>query len=198
MGIAMPAESHKGLPVLEFADRPAWERWLADNHAGVAGVFLKLGKRGSPRPALRHAEALEVALCFGWIDGQSAPYDEHHWLVRFTPRRARSKWSQVNRQKALELIERGAMRPSGLAEVQRAQQDGRWEAAYEPQSRATVPDDFRDALRREPHAEAFFETLTGQNRYAFLYRIADAKRPETRARRIEQFVAMLAEGRTLH
>jgi len=194
----MPRSPHVDLPLLEVPDRRAWEAWLAEHHADSSGVWLTIAKQGATRSTPSKAEALEVAICFGWIDGQVGAIDAHFWRQRFTPRRPRSKWSQINRQKATELIEGGAMRPAGLAEVQRAKADGRWDAAYEPQSRATVPDDFRAALAATPAAEAFFATLTGVNRYAFLYRIHDAKRPETRAKRIAHFVEMLAERRTLH
>jgi uncharacterized protein YdeI (YjbR/CyaY-like superfamily) len=159
---------------------------------------LKFAKKGCDTPTVTRAEALEVALCYGWIDGQAAPYDDSYWLQRFTPRRPQSKWSQINRDAATALIEAGKMRASGLKQVHAAQEDGRWEAAYEPQSRATVPEDFEQALARNPAAKAFFQTLTGVSRYAFLYRIHDAKRPETRAARVAKYVEMLAERRTLH
>jgi len=186
------------LPTLQVADRAAWEQWLEQNHATSPGVWLRFAKKGSPEKTVVHADALDVALCFGWIDGQGAPDNEHFYLVRFTPRRPRSKWSQNNREKVQQLIAEGRMRPAGLAAIEAAKQDGRWEAAYEPQSRATVPEDFQRALDANPKAKEFFETLKGVNRYAFLYRIQDAKRPETRAKRIERFVAMLAERQTLH
>jgi len=141
---------------------------------------------------------VETALCFGWIDGQVGTVDEHFYRQRFTHRGPRSRWSRINREKALGLIEQGLMRPAGMDEVQAAQADGRWEAAYEPQSAITVPADFQAALDAAPEAAAFFATLTGSRRYAFLYRIHDAKRPETRARRIAQFTALLAERRTLN
>jgi uncharacterized protein YdeI (YjbR/CyaY-like superfamily) len=186
------------LPILEFTDRMAWERWLQTEHGSSAGVWLKIAKKASGIATVTHAEALEEALCYGWIDGQRAPHDETFFLQRFTPRRPRSKWSQVNRQKATELIEQGRMKPAGLAEVEAAKRDGRWEAAYPPQSSREIPEDFARALDDNPAAKEFFATLTGTRRYSFLYRISDAKRPETRARRIAQFVAMLAEGRTHH
>lgn len=186
------------LPTLQFADCHAWEEWLEANHDSSKGVWLKIAKRGAARPTVSHADALDVALCYGWIDGQRDAHDGSFFLQRFTRRRSRSKWSQINRDKAKELIAAGRMKPAGLAEVQRAQQDGRWDAAYEPQSRATVPDDFQRELDRNPEAKAFFETLKGQNRYAFLFRIRDAKRPETRAKRIATFVAMLNERRTFY
>ncbi len=186
------------LPLIEFADRTAWEAWLRVNHDDSSGVWLKLAKKGCPRETVSQAEATEVALCFGWIDGQIGRFDDHFYRQRFTHRRPRSKWSQINRTRATELIESGLMQPPGLEEVEKAKADGRWEAAYEPQSTASVPEDFARALAAVPAAEAHFATLTGVRRYAFLYRIQDAKRPETRARRIEQFVAILAERRTLN
>jgi uncharacterized protein YdeI (YjbR/CyaY-like superfamily) len=186
------------LPILQFADRTAWNRWLDEHHAAGAGVWLKIAKKSSGIPTVTHAEALEEALCYGWIDGQRAPLDETFFLQRFTPRRPRSKWSQVNRDKATALIEQGRMQPAGLAQVEAAKQDGRWEAAYAPQSSQAIPEDFQRALEQNPAAYEFFKTLRGARRYSFLYRIQDAKRPETRARRISEFVTMLAEGRTHH
>jgi uncharacterized protein YdeI (YjbR/CyaY-like superfamily) len=144
------------------------------------------------------AEAVEVALCFGWIDGQVARHDADWFLQRYTPRRRQSRWSRINRERALALIAAGRMRSAGLAQVEAARADGRWEAAYAGQRTATVPDDLRAALDANPAAAAFFATLRGANRYAILYRVQDAKRPETRARRIDRFVAMLARGETLH
>ncbi len=194
----MPQEHHQKLPIIELAGTVEWTTWLEEHHRSSAGLWLKLAKRGAPRRTISYAEAVELAICFGWIDGQKAAYDERFWLQRFTPRGPRSRWSQLNREKATELIRRGAMQPAGLAEVERAKRDGRWEAAYEPQSSATVPEDLREALAQDPQARAFFETLTGANRYAILYRIGESKRPKTRADRIAKFVAMLHEGRTLH
>jgi uncharacterized protein YdeI (YjbR/CyaY-like superfamily) len=191
-------QSPTDLPLIEFGDRQGWEAWLESNHLSSPGLWLKLAKKGAPRATVTQAGAIEEALCFGWIDGQVGRVDESFYRQRFTPRRPRSKWSQINRRKAIELIERGLMRPAGLDQVRRAQADGRWDAAYEPQAAATVPPDFAAALAANPSAEAFFTTLTGARRYAFLYRIADAKRPETRSRRIATFVAVLAEGRTLN
>jgi uncharacterized protein YdeI (YjbR/CyaY-like superfamily) len=186
------------LPILEFPDQAAWERWLAAEHERSRGVWLKMAKKASGIVTVTHPEALEEALCYGWIDGQRNPHDEVFFLQRFTPRRPRSKWSQINRDKALELIEQGRMKPAGLAQIEAAKQDGRWEAAYAPQSRLEIPEDFQRALDENPAAKEFFATLRGVRRYSFIYRIADAKRPETRARRIREFVAMLAEGRTHH
>jgi uncharacterized protein YdeI (YjbR/CyaY-like superfamily) len=161
-------------------------------------VWLQIAKKGAPVGSVSYDEALEVALCYGWIDGQKAAGDETHWLQRFTPRKPRSKWSKINRDRAEALIAQGRMTPAGLREVERAQADGRWDAAYESQSTASIPEDFARELARNPRAEKFFSTLNSANRYAFLYRIHEAKRPETRARRIEKFIAMLNDGKALH
>jgi uncharacterized protein YdeI (YjbR/CyaY-like superfamily) len=185
-------------PVKAFRTRAAWEKWLAGHYGDEGGVWLKFAKKGSGATTVTYAEALEVALCYGWIDAQVKRFDETYYLQRFTPRRARSKWSKRNRDAATRLIEAGAMQPPGLAEVERARADGRWDAAYDSPSGATVPDDFERALGRNKRARVFFATLSSQNRYAILYRIQDARRPETRARRIAQFVEMLARGETLH
>jgi uncharacterized protein YdeI (YjbR/CyaY-like superfamily) len=181
-----------------FASRDAWAAWLAAEHEQSDGVWVKIAKKAAGVDSVSYAEAVEVALCYGWIDGQKRSFDDDHWLQRFTPRTARSKWSKINREKATELIDCGAMRPAGLREVERAKADGRWEAAYEAQSAATVPDDLRQALAAEPAARSFFATLDSRNRYAILYRVEDAKKPETRARRIEKYVAMLAAGEKIH
>lgn len=185
-------------PVLAFATQEAWEQWLEEHHTDVPGIWLMIPKKDSGLAGVDYAGALESALCFGWIDGQKKKLDERHWLQRFTPRRPGGKWSKVNREKATELIEQGRMRPAGLREVERARADGRWEAAYEGQRTATVPDDLRVALEAAPEARDFFATLDSRNRYAILYRIQDAKRPQTRAARIEKFVAMLAAHQKLH
>jgi uncharacterized protein YdeI (YjbR/CyaY-like superfamily) len=185
------------LPVIAFESSEAWEAWLA-HHQDEPGVWLKIAKKASGIPTVTHPEALDVALCFGWIDGQRLPLDADWFLQRFTPRRARSKWSKINRERVAALVAGGRMQPRGLAEVERAKADGRWDAAYDAPSQATVPDDLQRALDANPAARDFFATLRGANRYAILYRIQDAKRPETRARRIESFVAMLAERKTFY
>jgi uncharacterized protein YdeI (YjbR/CyaY-like superfamily) len=185
-------------PTVAFRSREAWAAWLEDHHAEPDGVWMKIAKKGTGVETVTHPEALEVAIAYGWIDGQRKALDETWFLQRFTPRRARSKWSKINRDKATALIERGEMKPSGLAEVKRAKADGRWEAAYDSHSTATVPPDLQAALDADPRAKEHFATLSSQNRYAILYRVGDAKKPETRARRIAQFVEMLAEGRTLY
>jgi uncharacterized protein YdeI (YjbR/CyaY-like superfamily) len=186
------------LPVMPFASRDAWSAWLEEQHAASDGLWLKFAKKGSGLDSVTYAEAVEVALCYGWIDGQVRKFDEDYYLQRFTPRRARSKWSKINRQKATELIERGEMKPAGLREVERARADGRWDAAYDAPSTAQVPDDLLRELEKNQPAREFFETLDGRNRYAILYQIQDAKRPETRARRIEKYVAMLSEGKKIY
>jgi uncharacterized protein YdeI (YjbR/CyaY-like superfamily) len=183
---------------MTFASHADWEAWLAEHHASAGGLWIKIAKKASGIPTVTHAEALDTALCFGWIDGQRDKLDADYFLQRFTPRRPRSNWSKVNCGKVEALVAAGRMQPAGLAEVERAQADGRWDAAYEPASSATVPDDLRRALDANPAAADFFATLRGSNRYAVLYRIQAAKRPETRARRIETFVAMLARGETFH
>lgn len=185
-------------PVLPFASREAWEAWLAEQHATADGLWLKLAKKGSGIDSVTRAEALEVALTYGWIDGQGRTLDDHWWLQRFTPRRARSKWSMINREAATRLIERGEMKPAGLREVERAKADGRWDAAYEAQSTATVPEDLQRELDNDKSAREFFSTLDSRNRYAVLHRIQDAKKPETRARRIEKYVAMLRAGEKIY
>jgi uncharacterized protein YdeI (YjbR/CyaY-like superfamily) len=183
-----------GLPVLGFATRADWERWLDANHATSPGLWMKLAKKGVDSPSIGRPDALEVALCYGWIDSQARSIDERFWLQRFTPRRARSKWSQVNREAVQALIERGLMKPAGLAEVEAAKKDGRWDQAYASPRNMTAPDDWLAALAANPTALRRFEEIDAQSRFAILYRIHDAKRADTRARRIEKYVAMLAAG----
>jgi uncharacterized protein YdeI (YjbR/CyaY-like superfamily) len=194
----MRMSSDRDLPTIAFENRDAWAAWLADQHEASAGLWLKIAKQGSGINTVTYPEALEVALCYGWIDGQKVALDDRHWRQRFTPRRRRSRWSMINREAAQRLIEAGEMRPAGLREVERAIGDGRWEAAYQSQSAATVPEDLERALATNERAREFFATLNSVNRYAILYRIHDAKRPETRARRIEKYVAMLAAHEKLH
>jgi len=185
-------------PVLTFPSAGAWEAWLAEHHAGSPGIWLRIAKKGAPEPTVSYAGALTVALCYGWIDGQKGRLDEAYWRQRFTPRRPGSKWSKINADKAEALIEAGLMKPAGLREVEAARADGRWDSAYASQSTATVPDDLARALAADERAGAFFATLDSANRYAILYRVGDAKRPETRARRIATFVAMLARHEKIH
>ena len=172
--------------------------WLSAQPDDAAGAWLRFARKGAGITSLSKAEAIDLALCHGWIDGQLDKYDAQSRLIRFTPRKAKSKWSEVNRTRALELIADGRMTPRGFAEIDSARADGRWEAAYAPASRIEVPADLRAALDQNPSASAFFATLTGANRYAVLYRIGAVKRPETRARKIAEFVAMLERRETVH
>jgi uncharacterized protein YdeI (YjbR/CyaY-like superfamily) len=186
------------LPVLRCPDAAAFEAWMEAQHAVAPGVWLEFAKKGTGIPTVTYDEALDIALCFGWIDGQAKSVDETWYRQRFTPRRKRSKWSLRNVEKAAALIEAGRMRPAGLAEVERAKADGRWDAAYPSPSRIEVPPDLQAELDADPQAAEFFATLSGQNRYAILYRLHDAKRPETRARRLAQFMEQLRRGETIH
>jgi uncharacterized protein YdeI (YjbR/CyaY-like superfamily) len=185
-------------PVLHFPDARRWRAWLARNHRTPEGVWLKLAKKGSPVPSVSYAEALDEALCFGWIDGQKKSHDPNAFLQKFTPRRSRSIWSKRNIEHCERLLAGGRMTPSGQAEIDRAKADGRWAEAYDPPSRAEPPEDLRRALAGNRPARQFFEALDRTNRYAILWRLQTAKRPETRARRLETFVQMLAEGRKIH
>ncbi|NLX10001.1 MAG: hypothetical protein GXY36_10130 [Chloroflexi bacterium] len=185
-------------PVIGFESAEAWTQWLEENHAEVPGVWVKLAKKGSRHTTVSYEDAVKVALCFGWIDGQKRKLDDDYSIQRFTPRRRRSPWSRINRDRAEALIAQGLMRPAGLAEIERAKADGRWDAAYEPPSTATVPDDFQAALDQHPDAQAFFEQLNKTNRFAMIYRITTAKKPETRQKRIAQFIAMLKAGEKLY
>jgi uncharacterized protein YdeI (YjbR/CyaY-like superfamily) len=185
-------------PVIAFASQDAFREFLAAEHASSDGIWIKFAKKGSRIASVDYAQALDIALCYGWIDGQVKTFDDRYYLQRWTPRRQRSRWSKRNCDKAEALIASGAMQPAGLAEVERAKADGRWERAYEGPKNATVPDDLQAALDANPKAAAFFATLTGSSRYAILYRLQDAKKPETRQRRLEKFVAMLEHGETLH
>ncbi len=187
----------QGLPILELSDQDAWTRWLDEHHASTPGVWLKLAKKGAPATTVSQAQALEEAICFGWIDGQVGRHDEHFYLQRFTPRRPRSKWSAINRARAERLIADGRMKAAGLREYQAAAADGRLEDAYEPQSRAAVPPDFQAVLDSNPAALEFFRTLTGSDRYAFLYRLHHVKDPGRRAKRIVAYIDRLSQGRTL-
>jgi uncharacterized protein YdeI (YjbR/CyaY-like superfamily) len=186
------------LPELAFASQADFEAWLEAEHARAPGVWIRVAKVASGIPSITAAEAVESCLCFGWIDGQRRSRDDTTYLQKYTPRRARSRWSKINRARAEELIAAGRMRPAGLAEVQRAQADGRWDAAYDSPRTATVPADLQEALDAEPRAREEFAGLDGVNRYSILHRIEEAKRPETRARRIARFVDMLARGERLH
>jgi uncharacterized protein YdeI (YjbR/CyaY-like superfamily) len=185
-------------PILGFESQRAWERWLEENHGTPTGIWMRLAKKASGIPSVTYAEAVESALCYGWIDGQKRPHTESAWLQRFTPRRPKSMWSQINREKALGLIEAKRMRVAGLAEVERARQDGRWESAYGSPSALTTDAEFEKALNKNPRAKKFFKTISAANRYAILWRIKTAKRAETRERRIRDYVEMLEKGETHH
>lgn len=186
------------LPIHLFAGAADLEAWLEQNHAEADGVWLKIAKKGVEEASVTYGEALELALCFGWIDSQKRGFDERHFLQRFTPRRPRGRWSRINREKAEALIEEGRMRPAGLAEVEAAKADGRWDAAYEGQGSAKVPSDLQRELDANPAAARFFAELDSANRYAIVYRLGEAKRPETRERRLRKFVAMLERGEKIH
>jgi uncharacterized protein YdeI (YjbR/CyaY-like superfamily) len=188
----------RDLPVLAFKSQQAFEEWLASRPPNCPGLWLKVAKKSSGISSISRDEAVDAALCHGWIDGQLDKFDDAYWLIRFTPRQSTSKWSEKNRERVRELIALGRVRAAGVSEVERAKKDGRWDAAYARQSTAEVPDDLRLALAKSKKAEAFFETLDSKNRFSILYRVHDAKKPETRAARIAKFVAMLAAGETLY
>jgi uncharacterized protein YdeI (YjbR/CyaY-like superfamily) len=196
--MASTRNARNDLPILQFEQQQAWATWLDENHSASSGIWLRLAKKTSGITSVTYDEALEVALCYGWIDSQKKSYDASSWLQKFTPRGAKSIWSKVNREKAEQLIARGAMQPDGLVAVERAKQDGRWEAAYDSQSSASVPSDFQAALDQNATAKAFFATLNSVNRYAILFRIQTAKKAETRVKRIEQFIQMLTNHETLY
>jgi uncharacterized protein YdeI (YjbR/CyaY-like superfamily) len=183
---------------VHFESREAWDRWLELHHSTAPEAWVKIAKKASNIPSVSYDEAVEVALCYGWIDGQMRSLDSDFYVQRFTPRSRRSRWSKLNREKVARLTEAGAMKPAGLREVELAKADGRWEAAYDSPTTATVPDDLREALEGNRRANQAFASLDSRNRYAILHRIQEAKKPQTRQRRIEQFVAMLAEGKQLY
>lgn len=185
-------------PIITFTHQEDWEAWLGSNGDVVTGVWLRIAKKSAEQPTLTYAQALEGAICYGWIDGQKQAESEHYWLQRFTPRTAKSLWSKINKTKAEALILAGRMHPTGLREVNRAKQDGRWEAAYSSASSSTVPEDLQEALNRNPKAQAFFATLDSRNRYSILFRIQNVKRADTRAKKIAQFIEMLNRGEKIH
>jgi uncharacterized protein YdeI (YjbR/CyaY-like superfamily) len=187
-----------GKPVKEFRQKTSWTRWLEKNHDKSPGIWLRLAKKDSGLRSVSRDDALDAALCYGWIDGQAKSEGQSTWLQKFTPRTKRSIWSKVNRARVEKLIDSGEMRPAGQAEIERAKEDGRWESAYDSPKTITVPDDLKAAFINNRNAAAFFEKLDSRNRYAVLFRIHTAKKPETRAKRIEQFVAMLSRGEKLH
>ena len=194
----MKPKATPDLPILLFPTPADWAAWLDDQAATSPGVWLQIAKKDAGHRSVTYAEALDVALCYGWIDGQKKPYDDQFWLQKFTPRGPKSMWSKVNRAKAEALIESGQMKPQGLAAIESARQDGRWDAAYDSQRTATVPDDLQAAFDSHPQAAAFFATLNSVNRYAILVRVQTAKTPATRAKRIEQFIQMLERGEKIH
>lgn len=183
---------------LTLATQKAWETWLAKHGGTSTGIWLRLAKKGAKQPTLTYAQALESALCYGWIDGQKQAESDEYWLQRFTRRSAKSIWSKINKDKAEALIAAGRMHPPGMQEIEKAKKDGRWDMAYTSASNSTVPDDLQIALDAHPEARAFFATLKSRNRYAILFRLQNAKKPETRARKIEEFIAMLSRGETFH
>ncbi|HMD20257.1 MAG TPA: YdeI/OmpD-associated family protein [Alloacidobacterium sp.] len=194
----MPEKSRAELPIIAFASQKEWAKWLKTNHLTSQGLWMQLAKKASGSPSVTYAEAIETALCYGWIDGQKQSHSAEAWLQKFTPRGRRSIWSKINREKAVALIEGGKMKPRGLAEVERAKQDGRWEQAYDSPGSATVPADLQTALNKSPKAKAFFATLESRNRYAILWRIQTAKKAATRAKRIDLFIKMLEKGERIH
>jgi uncharacterized protein YdeI (YjbR/CyaY-like superfamily) len=200
--MALKAKTSTGVgakvPVRSFKDAKAWESWLAKNHGDAKGVWMRLAKKNSGAKSITYPEALEIALCYGWIDAQKRGESESAWLQRFMPRAKKSIWSKINTEKALALIASGRMTSAGLDEVVRAKQDGRWEAAYEPASTAKVPADFEAELNKNPRARDFFKTISATNRYAILWRLQTAKKAEARTKRMRSFIEMLEKGETIH
>ena len=196
--MATNIELLQGQPIITFASADKFQQWLDQHHATSIGLWLQIAKKGCREETVSYADALDVALCFGWIDAQKRPVDERYWLQRFTPRRSRSRWSKINCAKVEVLIAAGRVQPAGLRAIEAAKADGRWEAAYAGQATATVPADLQLALDQDPAATAFFATLDKANRYAILYRVNEPTRPETRARRIEKVIAMLRAHETFH
>lgn len=186
------------LPIASFETQQDWEVWLKENHAKIKGIWLKLAKKEARISSISYAEALDSAICYGWIDGQKAAFDDKYWLQKFTPRTTKSIWSKANCAKADALIAQGRMQPAGLRQVELAKADGRWDRAYESQSKITIPDDFQRELDNNPLAKDFFSTLDSANRYAFLFRIHAAKKPETRSAKIQKFIEMLNQQQKLH
>lgn len=191
-------EEPAGLQIVLFPSQDAWVQWLDTYHERPEGIWVKIARKDSETPTVSYSEALEVALCYGWIDGQKKSYDQDTWLQKFTPRRPKSVWSKVNVDKVMQLLASGRMKPSGMKEVNAAKEDGRWDAAYESQGNFAIPDDFQAELEKNEQAKSFFEALNRQNRYAICYRIQTAKKPETRKSRIDKFVEMLANNKKLY
>jgi uncharacterized protein YdeI (YjbR/CyaY-like superfamily) len=194
----MPSPPKRDLPVKRFRSKEAWEKWLKAHHEKSQGVWIEFAKKASGRASVNYKEALEVALCYGWIDGQTAAVDETWYRQRFTPRRPRSKWSQINRASVERLHAEGRLAPAGVRQMEAAKRDGRWDAAYASPRNMQVPPDLAAALQADPRLKKAFDQLDSQNRFGILYRLHDAKRPETRARRLAEYLRMLAAGETLH
>jgi len=192
----MPKQTE--LPILPFENKKKWADWLAKQHDKSAGVWLKLAKKATGIPSVTYAEALDVALCYGWIDGQKGSFDEQYFLQKFTLRRPKSIWSKINTEKVARLIESGEMKPAGLKAIEAAKKDGRWDAAYASQKNISMTEDFQAALNKNKKAQAFFDTLKSSDRYSFLFRIQTAKKAETRAKRIQQFIEMLEKNEKFH
>jgi uncharacterized protein YdeI (YjbR/CyaY-like superfamily) len=186
------------LEVMSFETQQDLEAWLKEHYTDTKGIWLKIAKKEARTPSVSYSEALESAICYGWIDGQKASFDDRYWLQKFTPRTARSIWSKVNCDKATALITEGRMQPAGLRQVERAKSDGRWDKAYDSQSKITIPDDFQRELDNNPKAREFFKTLNSVNRYAILFRIQTAKKPETRSARIKKFIEMLSQHQKIY
>jgi len=187
-----------GLSIMFFETQQDWERWLTEHHTDTVGIWLKVAKKETGLPSVNYSEALDSALCYGWIDGQKASFDDQYWLQKFTPRRPKSIWSKVNCDKATALIAEGRMQPEGIRQVELAKADGRWESAYESQSKITIPDDFQSELDKNQKAKDFFSTLNSINRYAILFRIHSAKKPATRSARINKFIEMLSNNQKIY
>jgi uncharacterized protein YdeI (YjbR/CyaY-like superfamily) len=185
-------------PIRLFKDQVGWTAWLEKNHRRHPGIWVRIAKKASLLESVSYPEALEIALCYGWIDGQKRPESDDTWLQRFLPRSSRSIWSKINREKAMALVESGRMKPAGLEAIEQAKASGHWERAYDSPSRARVPEDFQGALESSPKASLFFAEIDGANRYAILFRIQNAKKPETRARKIREFIQMLERRELIH
>ena len=194
----MMGQNKPDLPMLSFESQESFEGWLEKYHADSVGIWLKLAKKGSNISSVGYDEAVESALCYGWIDSQNASFDNQYWLQKFSPRRTKSKWSQMNCEKAEALIAAGRLQPAGIRQVELAKEDGRWKSAYTSQSRITIPDDFQSQLDSNQKAKDFFSTLNSINRYAILHRIQAAKKPETRAQRINKYIEMLANNEKIY
>lgn len=193
----MPTKSTE-LPTLPFANKKKWTDWLAKQHDESSGVWLKLAKKDSGIPSITYDEAVDVALCYGWIDGQKKGFDDKYWLQKFTPRGAKSMWSKINTEKAERLIASGDMKPAGLKAIEAAKADGRWDAAYASQKNISIPEDFQAALDSNPKAKKVFESLKSAERYSFLFRLHHVKKPETRMKKIRQFIEMLERGEKIN